>query len=51
MEKAKLTDEQLWLLCEEEENKKKVTAPDNYRDKLIDYEFWGMMYEKNKDLK
>jgi hypothetical protein len=54
MEKAteQLTDEQLWLLCLEEEKKKKITTtPDNYRDKAVDYEFWGMMYEKSKDLK
>lgn len=52
MEKAILTDEQLWLLCEEEEKKKKLsTPPDNYRDKAVDYEFWGIEYEKSKNLK
>jgi hypothetical protein len=53
MEKAteQLTDEQLWLLCLEEEKKKKASTPDNYRDKAVDYEFWGMMYEKSKNLK
>ena len=52
MKKAILTDEQLWLLCEEEEKKKKLSTPsDNYRDKAVDYEFWSMMYEKSKDLK
>jgi hypothetical protein len=52
MEEQKLTDEQLWLLCEEHEKELKIKDFEpKYHDKGIDYEFWGMMYEKSKDLK
>lgn len=52
MEEQKLTDEQLWLLCEEYEKEIKIKSfqPTDH-DKATDYEFWGMMYERSKDLK
>jgi hypothetical protein len=50
-DKEILTDEQLWQLCIEEENKKKIIHHDRNEDKAIDYEFWGLMYDRSKDLK
>lgn len=53
----KLTDEQLWLLCQEYEKELKAKREqdkqvrDNYRDKAVDWEYWQMMYAKGKDLK
>jgi hypothetical protein len=47
----KLTDEQLWILCEEEEKKKKIIHHDRNEDKAVDYEFWQLIYNKSKDLK
>ena len=49
--KDKMTDEQLWLLCLEEEKKKKIIHNDRNEDKAVDYEFWELIYSKSKDLK
>ncbi len=49
--KEVLTDEQLWLLCIEEENKKKIIHHERNEDKAVDYEFWQLIYSKSKDLK
>lgn len=57
MKQDKLTEEQLWLLCEEYEKELKAKREhdrqmkDNYRDKAVDYEYWQMMYNNSKDLK
>ena len=48
--KEELTDEQLWELCIQEENKKKVIR-DHYRDKGIDYDYERFIWEKSKYLK
>lgn len=45
-----LTDEQLWQLCSQEEDKKKKIHS-YYRDKVIDYDWVIMDYERSKDLK
>jgi hypothetical protein len=46
-EKELLTDEQLWLLCEEEENKKKSSLVKNdSRDKGIDWDYEQMIWNK-----
>lgn len=50
----KLTDEQLYLLCEEYEKKlkkKKEAIKNDSRDKGIDYEYMAFWFEKSKDLK
>ena len=45
-----LTDEQLWELClQEEEKKKKIHS--YYRDKVVDYDWATLYYETSKDLK
>ena len=46
----KLTDEQLWLLCLEEEKKKRV-AHIRSEDQIVDWEFWSNEFERTKDLK
>jgi hypothetical protein len=50
-DKKVLTDEQLWQLCIEEENKKKIILHDRNEDKAVDYEFWQLIYSRDKDLK
>ena len=50
--KNELTDEQLWQLCLEQENKRKVVES-TYRDKAVDYEYERLMWNKwnPRDLK
>ena len=50
MEQEILTDEQLWLLCLEEEKKKRVAHIRN-EDQIVDWEFWSNEFERTKDLK
>jgi hypothetical protein len=50
----KLTDEQLYQLCLEEEKKKKIalsTHKGSYKDNAVDYEYVKMIYENSRDLK
>lgn len=52
MEDKKLTDEELYLLCEAYENEKmKQVIVNDVRDKGVDYEFWQLMYKNGLDLK
>lgn len=47
MEKEILTDEQLWLLCEEEEKKKRIIiSQDSNKEKVIDWEYEQMAWNK-----
>lgn len=46
----KLTDEQLWQLCLEEEKKKRVSHIRN-EDQIIDWEFWSNEFERTKNIK
>lgn len=43
--KQELTDEQLWLLCKQEEKKKKIAINDS-RDKGVDWEYERLAFEK-----
>jgi hypothetical protein len=43
-EKELLTDEQLWLLCEEDENKKRFVR--DSRDKGVDWDYEQMTWDK-----
>jgi len=53
MKEEKLTDEQLWQLCIDEENKKKTKIKTRLKneDESIDWEFWSKEFEKTKGLK
>jgi len=51
MKEEKLTDEQLWQLCIDEENKKKTKTRLKNEDESIDWEFWSKEFEKTKGLK
>jgi hypothetical protein len=53
MKEEKLTDEQLWQLCIDEENKKKTKIKTRLKneDESIDLEFWSKEFEKTKGLK
>lgn len=44
-ETEKMTDEQLFELCLEEEKKKKIIH-DNYRDKAVDWDYEQIIWEK-----
>jgi hypothetical protein len=45
MEQEILTDEQLWLLCEEEEKKKKIVAIKSH-DKAVDWDYEQLNWSK-----
>jgi hypothetical protein len=51
-EEEKLTDEQLWQLCldEEKKTKEKKTRLKN-EDESCDWEFWSKEFERTKGLK
>ena len=51
MKEEKLTDEQLWQLCIDEEKKKKTKIRLKNEDESIDWEFWSKEFEKTKGLK
>lgn len=46
MEQEILTDEQLWLLCEEEEKKKRFIRQDSNKEKVIDWDYEQMAWDK-----
>ena len=45
MEQEILTDEQLWLLCEEEEKKKRIVKADT-KDKGVDWDYEQLNWNK-----
>lgn len=48
-QETKITDEQLWMLCLEEEKKKKIL--NDARDKGVDWEWERFIFDRNKNLK
>lgn len=50
-EKEKLTEEQLWLLCEQEEKKKRFVRELSNKEKVIDWDYENYIFEKSRGLK